>query len=262
MGLEEIINSVINSKNYKSVSPVMVRRLAEIEIKKNKDPKSVIKAVKNKLHQVYGAYENKIDFDKLYRRLEEAYRGNENIRQIYEDILKMHSSTKERSPILENFYQPIFKITGQPSSILDLACGFNPLTIPWMTLSGNVRYFAYDIDEKEIEFLNKFFQLIRFSGQAKWQDIISEPPKEQADLALLLKSIPCLEQQQKGASLKLLEDLKVNYVVVSFPISSLSGRGKGMINNYEIFFLNLIKEKNWRIDKILFKTELVFVVKK
>jgi len=262
MNLEEIINSVLNSKNYRSISPVMVRRLAEIEIKKNKDSKSVIKAVKNKLHQIYGAYENKIDFDKLYRRLKEAYCGNENIRQIYEDILKIHSSTKERLPILENFYQQIFQITGQPSSILDLACGLNPLTVSWMALGGNVRYFAYDIDEKEIEFLNKFFQLIRFSGQAKWQDIISEPPKEQADLAFLFKSIPCLEQQRKGTSLKLLEDLKVNYIVVSFPIFSLSGRGKGMIDNYEKTFLNLIKGKKWKIDKILFKTELVFIVEK
>ena len=46
------------------------------------------------------------------------------------DILTLHSSTRERLPILDRFYRAVFEITGQPASILDLGCGLNPLACP------------------------------------------------------------------------------------------------------------------------------------
>ncbi len=45
------------------------------------------------------------------------------------EILKTHSSTKERLTAYPSLYKRIFDITGKPSSILDLACGLNPFSL-------------------------------------------------------------------------------------------------------------------------------------
>ena len=40
--------------------------------------------------------------------------------------LQLQSSVRERIPVLPDFYQKIFEITGVPNSIIDYACGLNP----------------------------------------------------------------------------------------------------------------------------------------
>ena len=42
-------------------------------------------------------------------------------------------------------------------------------------------------------------QLAGLDGRAEVRDVIHNPPQEPADLALLLKTLPCLEQVEKGA---------------------------------------------------------------
>jgi hypothetical protein len=94
------------------------------------------------------------------------------------------------------------------------------------------------------------------------QDILCQPPDDPADVAFLLKTLPCLERQEKGSSRRLLEALRARHVVVSFPVASLGGRGKGMRENYERGFAEMAKDGPWQIERLTFPTELVFVVKK
>ena len=60
----------------------------------------------------------------------------------------------------------------------------------------------------------------------------------------------------------LLHKLKARYLVVSFPIKTLSGREKGMEKNYEHFFDKLVDGTSWQINSLSFPTELVFVIDK
>ena len=69
-------------------------------------------------------------------------------------VLKLQTSTKERISLLPTFYKRIFQITGKPSSVVDHACGLNPLTLFWMDLPAGCRYRAYDIDSAQIDFIN------------------------------------------------------------------------------------------------------------
>ena len=66
----------------------------------------------------------------------------------------------------DNFYQTIFHQTGLPSSLHDLACGLHPLSFPWMGLPLTTLYYAYDIIQPRIDFINHFFSKIGISPMA------------------------------------------------------------------------------------------------
>ncbi len=89
-----------------------------------------------------------------------AYRigSDAEIKAACQQVLVLHSSTRERLPILDSFY-PRYLCSHRPSpdSILDLGCGLNPLALPWMGLPADApRYIALDIDAERISFLNRY----------------------------------------------------------------------------------------------------------
>ena len=88
----------------------------------------------------------------------------------------------------------------------------------------------------------------------------SHPPDDEVDLALLLKTSPSLDRQEEGATLRLIEQLNTPFVVVSFAVKSLGGREKGMMGYYQQQFMTLARDRQWSVEKLLFETELVFVV--
>jgi len=235
-------------------------------LEKNADVKAAIKATKRKLHQIFGCYSRKreINYDEIYEKLHSAYdtQLETEIKEACCRVLMLHTSTQERIILLEEFYQSIFDVTGKPKSIIDVACGLNPLTIPWMNLEETTQYFAYDIDENTTDFIGKYLKLTGLGSIALTQDVIVQPPVIEADMALLLKTVPCLEQQEKGCSIRLIEALQTKHIVVSFPVRSIGGKSKGMSANYERNFYNLMYGKNWRVAKLLFETELVFLIYK
>jgi 16S rRNA (guanine(1405)-N(7))-methyltransferase len=262
--LEQVVAAVTSSKKYRTVCADTVRRIAEREVANQGNEKAAIKATKRRLHQVYGAFEQAIDYDALYRRMEVAYRsGSEDrIRAACRQILDLHSSTRERLPILERFYPAIFEATGRPDSILDLGCGLNPVSLPWMGLNAASRYIALDIDRERIRFLRRFLCLAGLDPLTRCQDILVQPPGYAADVALLLKMSPTLECQEPGATGRLVEQLKTPAVVVSFAVTSLGGRDKRMRENYERQFLDLAQGRGWQVESLPFERELVFVVAK
>ncbi|MGB9597802.1 MAG: hypothetical protein ACPL7B_16070, partial [Candidatus Poribacteria bacterium] len=175
-------------------------------------------------------------------------------------ILSLQSSTYERINILNDFYEQIFSIIEKPSSIIDHACGLNPLTYFWMKLNDNVKYQAYDIDSDLIWFLNSIFKLFELNNiEVKLGDVLLDE-FGYADVVFMLKLLPILEQQKKGSSLSVIKKQKCKYLIVSFPIKSLSGNEKGMIKFYSNWFKKTIEGENWKFREILFNTELVFVL--
>lgn len=262
--LEQAVAAVTSSKKYGAVCADTVRRIARRELANRKNLKVAIKATKRRLHQVYGAFEQDIDYDTLYRRLEKAYgTGSESeIKAACRYALALHNSTRERLSVLDRFYSAIFEVTGQPHAILDLGSGLNPLSVPWMGLNAGSRYIPLDIDGARIRFLNRFLSLATQEPLARCQDILVHPPDDIADVALLLKMSPSLERQEPGSTGRLIEQLKAPAVVVSFAVQSLSGRDKQMRENYERQFLDLAESHEWAVGRLLFETELVFVLEK
>jgi 16S rRNA (guanine(1405)-N(7))-methyltransferase len=268
--VDQIVSDVLAARKYRDVCADTVRRFAAEEWAKRRDGgtrraiKEASKATRARLHQAYGAYESHVDYARAYRDLASVYAASrsEDIERACRRLLALHSSTRERLPILDHLYDEVFAYTGVPNILLDLACGLNPLSLPWMDLDEGTAYYAYDIDRERIAFLNKYFALAGVTGRALLQDVLSQPPAQQGDVALLFKSSPCLEHQQKGATLGLLDALRARYVVVTFPVHSLSRRKRGMPAHYERSFLDMVYGRPWVVRQLRFETELVFLVDK
>lgn len=262
--LDTIVSAVASSKKYRSVCAGTIRRIAARELANHGNPKAATKATKRRLHQVYGAFEEDLDYDAEYQRLAAAYAtGSEGeIKAACRHVLGLHSSTRERLPILKGFYRTLFAVTGRPGSILDLGCGLNPLALPWMGLDAGSRYVALDIDADRVRFLNRYLSLAGSEPLARCQDVLSHPPDDGAKLALLLKMSPSLERQEPGATLRLLEQLNTPAIVVSFAVRSLGGRDRGMLDQYGRQFSEWVRHRGWPVEELVFETELAFVMER
>ena len=129
-------------------------------------------------------------------------------------------------------------------------------------MAKDAQYFACDIYLDSLSFLQSFFDYFAIPGSAVACDLIAETPKHTAQVAFLLKSIPCLEQMDKTITAQLINEVHSDHILVSFPIYSLGGRNVGMLNHYKRHFSELINENNWKVQEFQFKTELAFLVSK
>lgn len=263
--VDRLIEAVRASSKYKCIDVAFIRRTGMQELSRHRNLKEAIKATKNKLHQVGGAYQPSAPrYSVWLDELKFAKRsGNEErFLDTCKWVMHYHSSTRERLPLLEQFYSEIFANLPPIHSVIDIACGLHPLAIPWMPLREHVEYYAYDIYEDMIGFLNESLALMPVKGSAKVCDVIHACPVQKVDVAFILKTIPCLEQVDKSAGWRLLETINADHLVVSFPARSLGGKNKGMATNYEARFYEQVGHKPWSIQRFEFPGELVFLVGK
>ena len=265
MNLEELIAQVTANPAYAGIAPTLVRRVAERELAKGRSGKETVKSVRSKLHQVAGAYQEKgMDFPAWRRELVDLplELSNTAMRIFCERVMKTHASTRERLPILVDFYARIFAALPPIHSVLDLACGLNPLAIPWMPLAPGAAYFAGDIYLALVDFLDEFLDQSSMPGNAFLCDLTEEIPSYTVQLALVLKTLPVLEQLEKDLPARLLEGLNAEYILVSYPGHSLGGRAKGMVTNYAARFESLTAGKGWQIQRFDFPGELAYLIRK
>ncbi|HEX5501143.1 MAG TPA: hypothetical protein VFW96_00890, partial [Thermomicrobiales bacterium] len=129
-------------------------------------------------------------------------------------------------------------------------------------LAPDAEYVAYDVDGELIAFLDAFLPLVPVRGRAEVRDVVRHPLTDEADLALVLKALPCLDQLDPAAGARLLDTIAARALLVSFPVRSLGGREKGMAATYEARFAALVAGRGWSVRRFRFATELAFLVEK
>jgi 16S rRNA (guanine(1405)-N(7))-methyltransferase len=261
--LDELVAAVRKSPKYRSICEDLIRNIGSRELAKPRPLKEAIKATRNTLHQVSGAYlGHRIDYAAGLERLKKAAQSADNVdcRDACRALMSLHSSTRERLPILDQFYATTLAGLAPIRSVLDIACGLNPLAIPWMPLAPDVEFDAFEICEEMTGFLNEFLALSGCHGRAHAVDVTQSCPTQKAEVALILKSLPCLTQIDNSAGLRLLESINADHLLVSFPVHSLGGKSKGMVRHYVARFQELIADKNWKVQRFEFPTELAFLV--
>ncbi|MEJ5201193.1 MAG: hypothetical protein WHV66_03070 [Anaerolineales bacterium] len=260
--LEQIVREVQKGAAYQDVHPGLIRRVAAQMLQRKRNFREVVKATRNKIYQVGGAYfEQDFPYERWKAELATIDpRDKSRLSAYCRNILQQHASTRERLAILETFYETLFEPLAPVYSVLDLACGLNPLALPWMPLAPEATYLACDIYRDMVSFLNGFLNHLKQNGNVEWWDLLEGSPPYQVQVALLLKVIPCLEQLDKNIVLLLLQSIQAEHIVVSFPAHSLGGRRKGMPENYETHFRNLISQLPWQVKRYEFPSELVFVL--
>ncbi|MEZ4674173.1 MAG: hypothetical protein R2932_08030 [Caldilineaceae bacterium] len=265
--LTELTETVLAGAKYRAITPDLVRIIGTQELAKRNNLKAAIKATKNKLHQITGAYwQGKPAYEDwlTFLRATGATADTPDEKLLHttcRTLMAHHASTRERLPILRDFYSILLAGLPPIHTVLDLACGLNPLTIPWMNLAADARYYACDVNQEQMNFLQQALPLLGVAGEAVVCDLLQEVPQQPVDVAFLLKTIPCLEQVDRTIGRRLLTHINATVVFVSFPAQSLGGRNKGMADSYSGHFamlLNEIGQTQWQVEQFVFATEIVF----
>jgi 16S rRNA (guanine(1405)-N(7))-methyltransferase len=252
---------VRESAKYREIAPDLVAAIGAHELRAYGNLKEAIKATKNTLHQVYGAFfAAPPRYAAWLDALTEAKdRGPEPWRDACLDVMSNHSSTRERAPTLARFYPECLAGLPPIHSVLDLGCGLNPLSLPWMGLPSDVLYSCCDINADLVNFLNRYFALAGIHGKAEVRDLTSNPPGQPVDLVLALKLLPTLETLERGAGAALLRTVRAKHLLVSFAERSLGGRRSGLGRGHGEAFAALAGEEGWTLEERSFPGETVFI---
>ncbi len=253
----EIVAQLQQSKKYRDLCDETLKRMADWALARYPNVKTATKAAKRKLHQVYGAYVGTTHVGRIDRLLDDL--DIHDPKPVCATILREHVSSAERLDFLADVFPVLWKITGRPTSVMDLACGLNPFAWPWMDLQG-VRYDACDIDGQLIGCMQRFFKQMHIYGTVSCGDVLVAVPAVKSDVVLLLKTVPCLEQQEKGVGARILQDLLVPHVILSFPAQSLGGKNKGMVAHYDGVVRKMAHEGNRQIHTVSFPNETFYVL--
>ena len=263
--IAEITASVLSKKKYRHIHPDLIRSLAGSELEKGRGKKETLKAVTGKLHQVGAAYfPSRPDYSSWLSDLQHlpANLDSPEVKSFCREVMENHHSTRERLLILEAFFNKALSPIAPVKSILDLACGLNPLALPWMPAAGDVRYSGCDIFSDMVGFLTGFAKHFSIDADFSVCNLLEANFTGEFQVAFLLKTLPCLEQLQADFSGRLLDAVPAEYLLISFPVRSLSGRPKGMRESYASRFEEMMNRRSWEFNKYEFFDELAYLVKK
>jgi 16S rRNA (guanine(1405)-N(7))-methyltransferase len=263
--LNRLVDMVRAAPHYQGISIELVRQVGAQELTKGRSFKEAVKSTRNKIHQVGGAYqEHAIRYPAWQAELKglPSDPADTRLKDFCRRMMGEHASTRERLAILDDFYASILAPIAPIHSMADLACGLNPLALPWLPLAQDAPYYGCDIYADLANFCTIFLAHLGRPGKVEVCNLTQNPPTQPVQVALLLKTLPCLEQVNKEIGLEFLERVPADYLLVSFPVASLSGRAKGMVKNYAAHFLALIEGRPWSVQRFEFSSELAFLVKK
>ena len=261
MNIDTCVKAIKESKKYGFICEETIIRIVQNEIGKHKSEKDVIKSVKTKLHQITGAFVGEDSIKQALRLLDTL--NKHSVSDTIKKILALHISSMERMRFIDEMYKDIFDITGNQCSILDVACGFNPFCLPLFSKFIQKKYYATDIYVKIIDLLNRFFDLADVNGCAFANDVLYKTPDVQVQNVFLFKIIPLLEQQQKGYSKILVNQLNSEFFTITFPTKSLSEKNVGMYQFYDAFMKNCFTDNEFEycLQKE-YLNELLYIIKR
>ena len=262
--IDEVIARVLESARDRDVDRSLLGRLAAEEAPRARSVDDAAKRVKRRLHQAVGAYRGRpaaTAADELLATW--SGRWDEPMREACRRALGRHASTRERAAEIDRFHAAIWTAAGAtPRRLLDVACGLNPLALPFMGLDATAEYLACDADRRVLDEVESCRQLVGQPHRTWACDLVTGAPAEPADVALVLKTIPLLDRQDAAAAARLLAGLRAPRIVVSFPSRSLGGRG-GLDRAYRRRMATLVDELDGRVaasTELRFDSELVFVL--
>ncbi len=264
---EEILQlskKILSSKKYihLDVPSETVENLICEELKNRRNLKEVEKAVREKMHQIIALYLGDPDYKAASLELANAAaEGPSEIKAFCLKMLSCHTSSRERIPVMETFYEQIFKRIGKPASILDLACAMDPFSFPWMGLSPETEYHPYDIHRPRIDLINQYFSAIKMKPLGEVRDILLNPPEIKADAAFFFKEAHRFEARCKGCNREFWKSLKVEWLVVTLPAENLTGQHQ--MREREFGLVEKSTENlGWKTEEFEIADEMIFCIHK
>jgi len=268
--IKELLAKIKEKKEFASIEDSFIEQEIEKYLSQNKkarlavsegrvrseEYKKTVKAVRAVLRRVYGVFLTK-ESAKREEYLEEGR---------FDKILETHLSTKERMLIYKIIYQKIFAITGEPKIILDLGCGLNPASYPYMNIKAE--YHAAEISENDVDFLNKYFNKTGIQGKAVQLDLIKAAKNPQllnqfpkADVCFLFKVLDEIEAKKgRKRSEELIKAIDAKWIVISFATRKVTG--KPMKYPERRWLEQMLNRLGYKFEIIQEVNEIFYVVKK
>lgn len=264
--LDSLIHAVDTSRKYRDlqIPRATLEDILTYESQYSNSRNELEANFRKSLHNIMAPYLEDIHYPAETASLPEFHAQNpssEMLKSWCMDRMRLHASSRERLPYLDTFYQIIFETIGRPGSILDLACALDPLALPWMKLPVTTKFFAYDIHQPRLEFLQAFFQHFYPQAQAINQDILADIPEQAADCAFLFKEAHRLEKRRPGSNRELFAGLNVKWLVISLPGRDLAGH-----HSLETYHTSLVHKaiegQPWQLTTETVGDELLFFIQK
>ena len=264
--LDDLVEAVLAKPDYRHISPDLVRWIGSQEIEKRRNLKEASKFTRSRLHQIAAAYqEPRMEYTRWLDELSVLPHNLQDaqVKDFCRRVMAHHASTRERLPILEEFFMSTLSGLEPLHSVVDIGCGMNALALPWMPTAVDLTYYGLDIFADQAAFLNAFLAHTGVAGSVQVHNVLTGLPDSlpRTRAAFLLKTLPCLEQLDKTISKRLVQQIKADHLLISYPVYSLGGRSKGMLQNYQAQFDRLAAQCGWSAVCMEFKTELAFIVK-
>jgi len=264
----QLLLEIKKNKKYSTIADEIILEEIDNYLKKNKIEKITkqdIKEIRSKLHRLYSSY-LRGKKSKRNKFLEEL-RSNPKDLEIINKILCSAVSAKERLEDYENIYNQIFQITDKPKTIIDIGCGLNPISYQYMHIS-KLNYFAYDIDNEDINFLNEFFKIEKpygLNGKAQILDAknlknVSSLPF--SDIVFLWKLIDLINTKDAKPGEELIKLLmqKTKFIVASFATRTIGGRPMNLPRRKG--FELMLERINLKFETIKTRNEIFYVISK
>lgn len=253
---EKALNDLLASRKYSDICPDTVKNAFMEQTKRHGKLKDADKAARAHLHAITGAFITPDELKNAKKAIHEWMAGDEDA---FWRAIENHSSTRERAQIANDLYARAFSVCGKVDSILDLACGINPIFLGKM---GYTNVIGLDIHAGCAELINECAEFFGWKTRARAQDLILNPPGEEADITLMMKLLPVLETQKTGAAKALVESVRSRYMLVTFPTQTLGGKKVGMEKHYTEWFEMRIPDNLRVIDRFVIGNELAYTLER
>jgi len=257
-----IIAEIKKKKELSSLSDSFINYVVS-KIKLN-NTKLIIKEARKELRKMYGSFQikNAIKKRELYlNEIINSLNKKEFNLEVHKNILNTHRSTKERLSI----YEELYKSFPEFNSILDLACGLNPFSLPFFKRL-NFKYYAYDLECQELNLTNGYFKAVKqnfkdFDFEVESINLFEETPKAKTDLTFIFKFFDLLEtKKQYKIAERITKEINSKAIIVSFSTKTLSGKLMNYPNRK--WFELMLKRLNFEFKILKYENEIFYFIKK
>jgi 16S rRNA (guanine(1405)-N(7))-methyltransferase len=273
--VDELVAKIKEKKEISGIDNQLVRDQVEKECSKDaklldllllgkKAPqRQLLKRVRAELHRVHGSFN---DDAKKRKQLLKTYVETKN-EDVLIELLKTHTSTAERLDIYESLYHNIFDLTEKPTSILDLGCGINPLSLIFSKLES-IEYVASDISSDDLALVHKFFSLHEeYAGSTLLLNLFNAKKGniflgvQPVDICFLFKVFDVIEQSESHKiSENIILTVPANWVIVSFPTRTVSG--KKMRYPRRGWIEQMLKRLELSYEVLSYSNEIFYIINK
>ena len=245
-------------KINKNLKPIFDEREYS-QLKRSKEFEQLFKTIRKNLRKAYGMFQRElIDRETLLNEIK-------NLKDLegHKRILETHQSTTERLPYYDEIYKKIFAITGQPESILDLGCGLNPFSYPWLNCEPS--YYASDISPEDTHFIDEYFEKMDIDGEAtpanlndiEKEDVLAVFPH--VDACFMFKVLDAVVTKPTLAE-KLITSIDADWIVVSFSTVTLSG--KPMTKKRRLWIEKMSERLGYQFQTFQVPNEIFYLIRK